>query len=219
MPRGMPFSLDDAREQVAAASRRLAGEGLVHGGAGNVSVRVGDRLAVTPAGSALRAVRAEDVAVVDIGGRALEGTPTSEIAMHLGIYARGGAGAVVHCHAPVATALSTVLDELPPVHYELVLLGGPIRVAPYATFGTPELAGHVLTALEGRSAALMANHGAVTLGATADEAVERALVLEFCCEVYWRAAAVGAPRLLDEPALRAAAAAFAGQRSIDDMSG
>jgi len=218
----MDPSIDAAREQVAEASRRLAAERLVHGGAGNVSVRVGERVAVTPTGSALRDLTAADVAVVDLDGRPSGGggpAPTSELSLHLGVYRSRDALAVVHCHAPIATALSVVLDELPLVHYELALLGGAIRVAPYATFGTRELAGHVLAALEDRSAALMASHGVVTLGSTADEAVERALVLEFCCEVYWRAAAVGAPRLLSQQSLDAAAAAFAGQRSIEDMSG
>ena len=216
----MDSSIDVAREQVAAASRRLAAERLVHGGAGNVSVRVGDRVAGTATGSALRDVVADDVAVVGSDGRAFGGpAPTSELGMHLGIYRTFDADAVVHCHAPIATALSTVLDELPLVHYELALLGGVIRVAPYATFGTAELAAHVITALEGRQGALMANHGIVTLGATADEAIERAITLEFVCDVYWRAASIGAPRLLSEQALREAGAAFAGQRSIVDMSG
>ena len=218
----MQLSIEVAREQVAAASRRLAAERLVHGGAGNVSVRAGERVAVTATGALLRDVQAGDVAVVDLDGRPLEAdgpAPTSELAMHLGVYRSRDARAVVHCHAPIATALSVVLDELPLIHYELALLGGTIRVAPYATFGTEALAGHVLAALEDRSAALMASHGVVTLGSTADEAVERALVLEFCCEVYWRAAAVGTPRLLSQQALDAAAAAFAGQRSIVDMSG
>jgi len=218
----MEPSIDAAREQVAAASRRLAAERLVHGGAGNVSARAGDRVAVTPTGSALRDLEAADIAVVDLDGRPLGGgatAPTSELSMHLGVYRSRDAGAVVHCHAPIATALSVVLDELPLVHYELALLGGAIRVAPYATFGTQALADHVLAALEDRQAALMASHGAVTLGATPDEAVERACVLEFCCEVYWRAAAVGAPRLLSQQALDAAAAAFGAQRSIVDMSG
>lgn len=216
----METSIEAACEQVAAASRRLAAERLVHGGAGNVSVRAGERVAVTPTGSALRDLEPGDVAVVDLDGRSLEGPPaTSELGMHLGVYRSRDDRAVVHCHAPVATALSVVLDELPLVHYELALLGGTIRVAPYATFGTQELADRVLAALEDRSAALMASHGAVTLGASADEAVERALVLEFCCEVYWRAAAVGAPRLLSQQALDAAAASFQTQRSIEDMSG
>jgi L-fuculose-phosphate aldolase len=79
----------------------------------------------------------------------------------------------------------------------MLLLGGAVPVAPYATFGTPELAKGVLDALEGRSAALMANHGAITLGADADAAVELSVLLEWACTVYWRAAAVGSPRTLD----------------------
>jgi L-fuculose-phosphate aldolase len=117
----------------------------------------------------------------------------------------------VHTHAPVATALSTLLAELPCVHYEMLALGGAVRVAPYRTFGTPELAEGVLEALEDRSAALMANHGTVTYGDSLALAVERAHLLEWASTVYWRAAAIGSPRVL-----RAGAA---GQRSMLDMSG
>jgi L-fuculose-phosphate aldolase len=80
----------------------------------------------------------------------------------------------------------------------MLLLGGPVPVAPYATFGTPELAEAVLDALEGRSAALMANHGAIAHGPDLDAALERSFLLEWACTVYWRAAAIGAPRSLDE---------------------
>jgi L-fuculose-phosphate aldolase len=209
-----------AREAVAAAARALADERLVHGAAGNVSARDGEHVAITPTGVPLAGVDATDVAVVAMDGRRLEGPPpSSELALHLGVYRRYEAGAVAHCHAPFATALSTVLDELPCVHYELALLGGPIRVAPYATFGSSELAVGVVAALEGRAAALMANHGAVVLGADPREAVSRTVLLEWISQVYWRAAAVGTPRVLDERALDAAAAAFAAQRSIVDMSG
>ncbi len=97
----------------------------------------------------------------------------------------------------MATALSCVLDELPCVHYQMLLLGGAVPVAPYATFGTPELASSVLDALEGRSAALMANHGAITQGPDVTTAVELSLLLEWACTVYWRAAAIGSPRTLD----------------------
>jgi len=212
--------MQDAREQVAAVSRRLAEERLVHGSAGNVSVRTGDLVAITPTGSVLARLEPDDVVVVDLDGRLVEGTrePSSELDLNLGVYRRYDAGAVVHCHAPVATALSTVLDELPCVHYELMLLGGAIRVAPYATFGSPELAANVLDALDGRSAALMANHGAVAVGADAWQALERTILLEWVCEVYWRAAAVGDPRPLGERELAAAAAAFQRQRSMLDMS-
>jgi L-fuculose-phosphate aldolase len=131
--------------------------------------------------------------------------PTSEIDIHLGVYRRRAAGAVVHTHAPMATALACVLDELPCVHYTMEALGGPISVAPYERFGTAELASGVLDALEGRKAALMANHGAVVLGADPDDAVESALLLEWACTVYWRAAALGEPRVLDAKRRRAVA--------------
>jgi L-fuculose-phosphate aldolase len=98
----------------------------------------------------------------------------------------------------MATALSCVLDELPCVHYQMLLLGGTVRVAPYETFGTPELAAATLDALEGRTAVLMANHGALVYGADAAAAVEASLLLEWACELYWRAAALGTPRTLDE---------------------
>jgi L-fuculose-phosphate aldolase len=97
----------------------------------------------------------------------------------------------------MATALSCVIDELPCVHYSMLLLGGTVKVAPYATFGTPELASAVGEALEGHTAALMANHGAVAYAGTVADAVERSLLLEWACTVYWRASALGQPRTLD----------------------
>ncbi len=187
------------REQVAAQSRRLAAEGLVLGTAGNVSARQGDLIAITPTGARLADLRAELVTVVDPDGQVVEGSlaPTSELDLHLGVYRRYRAGAVVHTHAPMATALSLVLDELPCVHYQLVELGGTVPVAPYRTFGTVELAEAVLDALDGHTAALMANHGAITHGADLDTAGSRALLLEWGCELYWRASSLGVPRVLD----------------------
>jgi L-fuculose-phosphate aldolase len=189
-----------AREQVAAAARRLAAEGLVIGTAGNVSARDGEHVAVTPTGAELAELEPGQVTVVDMDGGVVEGElePTSELDLHLGVYSRYDAGAVVHTHAPMATALSCVLDELPCVHYQMLLLGGPVPVAPYETFGTAALAEGVLRALEGRSAALMANHGAIALGPDLDQAVERSLLLEWACTVYWRARAIGEPRELGE---------------------
>jgi L-fuculose-phosphate aldolase len=194
-------TLEREREQVAAACRRLAAEGLVVGTAGNVSARDGDRVAISATGAVLADAATEHVTVVDMDGRVVDGqlAPTSELDLHLGVYRRYDAGAVVHTHAPMATALSCVLDgELPCVHYQMLLLGGPVRVAPYATFGTPELAETVLDALDGRTAALMANHGAITHGASLESAVELSLLLEWACTVYWRAATLGTPRTLDE---------------------
>jgi L-fuculose-phosphate aldolase len=191
--------VEAAREQVAAAARRLADGGLVLGTAGNVSARAGELVAITPTGAVLGSLSAEQIAVVDLDGDHVDGelAASSELELHLGVYRRYDAGAVVHTHAPVATALSCVLDELPVVHYQLLLLGGAVRVAPYATFGSPELAELTLDALRDRGAALMANHGAIAHGPDLDTALERSLLLEWGCEVYWRAAALATPRVLD----------------------
>jgi L-fuculose-phosphate aldolase len=168
-------------------------------------------VAVTPTGARLETLEPEQVTVVDLDGRVVDGelAPTSELGLHLGVYRRYEAGAVVHTHAPLATALSCVLDELPCVHYQMLLLGGVVRVAPYATFGTPELAEAVLDALDGRTAALMANHGAIAHAADVDAAVELSLLLEWACEVYWRAASIGKPSLLGEEELGAVLSAVA----------
>ena len=192
--------LHSEREEVAAAARWLAAAGLVAGTSGNLSARSGDRVAVTPTGAVLAELEAGDVTVVDLDGAPVAGrlAPTSELDLHLGVYRRYDAGAVVHTHAPMATALACVLeDELPCVHYGMLMLGGSVPVAPYATFGTPELAAAVLDALEGKTAALMANHGAINHGPDVGKAVEGALLLDWACGVYWRAAAIGSPRALD----------------------
>ncbi|MFJ1735588.1 class II aldolase/adducin family protein [Streptomyces sp. NPDC088254] len=193
-------ALGQERAAVADACRRLGAEGLLIGTAGNVSARVGELVAITATGAVLAELTPEQVTVVDLDGKIVAGAlePTSELELHLGVYRRHGAGAVVHTHAPMATAVACVLDELPCIHYQLLALGGTVRVAPYATFGTPELAESVLAALDGRSAALMANHGAITHAPTLDKAVENALLLEWACGVYQRAAAMGSPRVLDE---------------------
>jgi L-fuculose-phosphate aldolase len=203
------MKLQRERERVAAASCLLAEKGLVLGTAGNVSERAGELVAITPTGAELDGLTAEQVAVVDLDGGHVDGelAATSELDLHLGVYRRYGAGGVVHTHAPMATALSCVLDELPCIHYQLLLLGGPVRVAPYRTFGTPELAQVTLDALDGRAAALMANHGAIAFGADVDAAVKQSLLLEWGCELYWHAAALGEPRVLGEEDRQAVIAA------------
>jgi L-fuculose-phosphate aldolase len=201
--------LSEERRKVAEACRALASEGLVQRTAGNVSARAGELVAITPTGAVLAELEAEQVTVVDLDGRVVDGelAPTSEADLHLGAYRRYEVAAVVHTHAPVATALSCVLDELPCVHYEMLALGGAVRVAPYETFGTPELAAAALDALEGRSAALMANHGTIAVGAGLDTAVDATRLLEWAATVYWRAALVGEPRVLDSKQREAVVAA------------
>jgi L-fuculose-phosphate aldolase len=200
--------LEHERHVVADVARRLAAAGMALGSAGNVSARHGRFVAVTRAGATLATVTSEDIVVVGVDGSPVEGTasmppPTSELALHLGAYRRFGTGAVIHSHAPVSTALACVVDELPAVHYQMVALGGPVRVAPYATFGTPELAELTLDALQDRYAVLMANHGALTIGEDLEAALERAQLLEWTATVYWQAAAIGSPRTLSSAQLDA----------------
>lgn len=189
------------REDVASAARTLAAEGLLIGTAGNVSLRVGDLVAVTGSGVVLGAARRADVVVVRLDGSYVEGVlaPTSELDLHLGVYAdRPDVGAVVHTHAPFSTAVACALTELPVLHYQHLLLGGATRVAPYATFGSSELAGHVRAALEGRQAALMANHGSVVVAATMQQAVDHAVLLEWLCTLHHRASTLGPVRPLTD---------------------
>lgn len=200
--------LDDARAAVADAGRSMITDGLVTGTAGNVSVRVGDLVAVSPASMPYSQVGPGDVSVVDLDGTVVDGPhpPSSETPLHLAVYADTDAGAVVHHHGLHSTAVSLVADELPAVHYYVVRLGGPPRVAPYATYGTPELASSVQQALAGRTAALMQNHGAVAHGADLDEAYERARLVEWLCELYTTAAPLGRPRVLSSDELAAVVA-------------
>jgi len=188
------------REQVAEAARRLAHEGLLVGTAGNVSAVRGDLVGITASGVVLAGCRPDDVTVVTPAGAVVEGelAPSSELSLHLGVYADTDATAVVHTHAPYSTALACVLEDLPVIHYQQLLLGGAIRVAPYATFGTPELAAFVREALEGRQAALMASHGSVTIGSSLHAAVENALLLEWLAALYQRASVIGTPRVLTQ---------------------
>jgi L-fuculose-phosphate aldolase len=203
--------LEAAREQVAAASARLADEGLVVGTAGNVSVRAGDHIVVTPTGGVFGAMTADEMSVVDMDGQLVDGRlePTSELALHLSLYERMGAGAVVHTHAPFGTALSCVVDEVPAVHYSMLMVGGSLRVAPYATFGTEELAENVQQALEGRTACLMQNHGVVGYGPDLGYTLEAALLVEWACSLYWRARAIGTPTAMTDEQMQDVAAQVA----------
>ncbi|GHH73632.1 aldolase [Streptomyces sulfonofaciens] len=193
-------ALARAWDELVAAARRTVADGLVVGTSGNVSVRVGDTVLVTPSGVAYDRLTPQDAVGVDLEGRQVLGTltPTSELPMHLAVYRTTSAAAVVHTHAVHATAVSTLVPELPLVHYMSAALGGPVRVAPYALYGSDELAGNMLRALEDRSGCLLQNHGTVTYGSTLEQAYDRTAQLEWMCRVWLTASALPdrAPSLL-----------------------
>jgi L-fuculose-phosphate aldolase len=191
--------LPEARHAIVTTCQELSRSGLVVGTAGNVSVREGDLLAVTPSGLRYAELTPELVGVHRLDGAPVEAPlgPTSELPLHLAIYAaRPEVGAVVHTHSVAATALSTLVDEIPSVHYYMAMFGGPVLVAPYATYGTETLARNVVHALRDRTGCLMGNHGAVTVGPDLVTAHDKSIYLEWLCEVYLRASSAGSPRLL-----------------------
>lgn len=196
--------LKDERHELCAVGRRLAETGLVTGASGNISVRRGDLVAVTPAGMMLDRMEPADCPVVNLSSQLVEGerAPSSETPMHLALYDATPAAAIVHTHSTYAAVVATTMSELPPIHYNTLLLGGVVKVAEYATYGTPELAENVRRAMEGgKRAALMANHGGVAIGRDLDEAFENARLLEWLCGVYVRAKMIGEPRVLTDAEL------------------
>ncbi|GAA0422181.1 class II aldolase/adducin family protein [Streptomyces luteireticuli] len=197
------------RAEVLATARRTAAEGLVVGTSGNVSARLGEMILVTPSGVPYDRLGPEDLVAVDPDGRPLGAglAPTSELPLHLAVYRATGAAAIVHTHAVHATAVSTLVDELPAVHYMTAALGGPVRVAPYALYGSDELARHALAALDGRTGCLLRNHGTLTYGATPEQAHDRTAQLEWMCRVWLAASGVPGrtPTLLSPDQLAEAA--------------
>ncbi len=195
----------ELREQVIATARAMSGANLNRGRAGNVSVRwqvAGEqRFLITPMGMAYEALEPADiVAMKPDGSWSGARAPSSEWRFHRDIYAaRPEAGAIVHAHAPFATALACLRRDIPPFHYMIARFGGAtVRCAPYATFGTQELSDAALAALEGRCACLLANHGMIVFGPDLPAALELAVEFEALCEHYWRACAIGTPALLSD---------------------
>ena len=201
-------NLQIAREQLVSHCGRLAADGLAVGAAGNMSVRIGDQVAITPSGVPYADLAPGDVCVVTMSGDEIDApeTPSSELPMHLAIYAATEAGAVVHTHSAEVIALSAGNDELPAIHYAIAGLGGPVRVAGYTRFGSAGLAAAAVQALDERRAAILQNHGAVCYGRTLPEAYDRAVLLEWLARVYRLARSYGEPRILSAAELDEVAA-------------
>jgi L-fuculose-phosphate aldolase len=181
--------LAQERQELAEAGRRLAARGLVIGTSGNLSLRVGDLVAVTPTGGVISELTADQMTVIGLDGALADGdlAPTSEVPLHLAIYRTTFATAVAHTHATTSTAIGLVADEIPLIHYAMLNLGGAVRVAPYACYGTEELARHVVKALEYKQAALMRNHGSIAIGSSLAKATDNLELLEWAAQTYHQA--------------------------------
>lgn len=193
-------------ETVAAAvvsiAKAMDEAGLAPNKSGNVSCRDGDGFLITPSGVPYRDLVPADIARLDATGnvRAASRRPSSEWRMHTAIYRqRADVRAIVHTHSPGATALACAHRGIPAFHYMIALAGGDVRCAPYATFGSDELAAHAVSGLEGRRATLLANHGVVTVGVSLPAALAVAVEVENMARQYLALLAAGLePRILDE---------------------
>lgn len=199
------------REQLLLQTMQaLARDGLNTGASGNASLRLPTGMLITPSGVPCEQLAPEQMVAMRLNGAA-EGTwrPSSEWHLHAAIYrARPDVQAVVHCHSRSATALASCRRELPPFHYMLAMLGGPVRCAEYALFGSEALAQACVTALGERHACLLANHGQIATGVSLAQALTRAQLLESLAGSYLDALAAGGPVLLNERELADATERF-----------
>ena len=187
------------RTEVVRVAQLLRTRGLAIGTSGNVGARLADgRIAITPSTMDYDEMTAGDIVIVEPDGSPTEGRhqPSSELRIHLEVFAaRPDVRAIVHTHSPFATAWATTRRDLYAIHYILAMLVGPgrntIRVAPYATFGTVELARNAVTTLGADHAVLLANHGAVAVAGSLASALGRAERIEELAMLSWRAEQIG----------------------------
>jgi L-fuculose-phosphate aldolase len=187
------------RQAIIDACRRMNKSGINQGTSGNISIRHGDGLLITPTSVPYDSMTPEQIVFMTMDGSFATGQkPSSEWRFHLDILkSRADVNAVVHAHPPYATILAIMGMEIPPVHYMIAAAGGDtIRCAPYATFGTAELSEHAVNALEGRLACLLDHHGMIAIGRTLDKAMWLAVEVETLARQYHGCLQIGKPPLL-----------------------
>ena len=207
------------RRDIVEQARAMNALGINQGTSGNISARCGDTMLITPSATPYDAMQPEQVAAMPLDREAAWTgplPPSTEWRFHRDILrARPEVGAVIHTHATYCTTLAILGREIPAVHYMIAAFGGPsVRCAPYARFGTAELAAHALVALEGRNACLLANHGMIVAGPTLAKAMWLAVELETLAKQYCLALRIGTPIILSDAEIGETMASFAtyGQR-------
>ncbi|MBE3015523.1 aldolase [Microbispora sp. NEAU-D428] len=185
------MSEPDLREELVAAAHSLFQRSLTHGRTGNISVRAGDRVLITPTGSSLGSVRADDLAVIDLDGSHLGGRkPSKEAFLHLAVFrARPEATAVVHTHSTYSAAVSCLADVdpdnvLPPLTAYFVMRVGRLPLLPYHAPGDDALGPLAESAARAHRALLLGNHGPVAAGSTLSEAVDALEEIEETAKLF-----------------------------------
>ena len=190
----------ERREALVMHYRQLIDSGLGTGSSGNLSLRVSGGMLITPTGIPAEHLCPEQLVSVSLEGNVADGQllPSSEWHMHAAVYRdRPEIQAVVHCHSRYATILACAHRPIPAIHYMIAVTeSDSVPVAPYATFGTTALAESVVTALRGRLASLLANHGQLAIGRNLDQAMRVAEEVEELAAIYWGSLAIGEGEVL-----------------------
>lgn len=195
--------MEKARQELVEYGIKLVDSGLTKGTGGNLSVfdREHGWMAITPSGIDFHQIQAEDIVILDLKGKLVEGTrkASSEWEMHLDQYReRDDMNAIIHAHTMYGGVLSCLRWELPATHYMIAVAGPTVRVADYATFGTPELARNATEAMKERKAVFLANHGILAGEKDLLNAFNVVEEVEFCSEIYVKACGIGQPVILSE---------------------
>jgi L-fuculose-phosphate aldolase len=196
------MNYSDAKHLVHQAAVRLNAIDLIRLSAGNISYRTQDgKVAITPAGVAYDLMIPEDIVIIDVEGAIIDSEggrrPSSEFLLHTTILKHlPDVNAVVHTHSSYAITFAALARELPPICIELLITGGPIPVAPYATSGTIDVGKNVVNIMLERpelKGCLLMNHGLVTIGETLEDAYSYALDIETGARIYHQAIQIGEP--------------------------
>ncbi|QTJ54004.1 L-fuculose-phosphate aldolase [Dolosigranulum pigrum] len=195
--------MKEARDQLIAYGKKLVETNLTKGTGGNLSIfdREAGHMAITPSGIDFFEIQPEDIVIMTLDGDIVEGerTPSSEWVMHKIFYEnREDIDAMIHAHTMYATVMATLRWDLPPSHYMVAVAGKNVRVADYATYGTPELAENAYEAMKDRRAVLLANHGIIAGAQDLLNAFNIVEEVEYCSEVHIKAKSVGEPVILDD---------------------
>ena len=196
--------LQKEREMIVAYGKRMLSAGLTRGTGGNLSIydRNLELMAITPSGIPYEEIEAEDIMIMKLDGTIVEGnkTPSSEHAMHEIVYrTREDVGAMLHVHSTFAVTLACLNEDLPALDYRVAYSRErSVKCAPYASFGTPDLAVNALKTMGNQNAVLLTNHGMNVVGPDLPKAFAIAEQLEFCAELYVRARTIGKPVILPD---------------------
>ncbi len=218
--------MEKERDAIVRFGKKMLTARLTSGTGGNLSIfdrRLG-LVAISPSGIEYDEMAPSDVVVVDMNGSTVEGSrkPSSELNFHMAVYRRrSDVQAVVHTHSPYATTIACLNWEIPAVHYLVAFSGRKVPLAPYATFGTVELAANVAAALGDCNAVLMANHGLVTVGSNLPTAFAAAEEIELVARIYYQTKCIGEPVIIPDEEMSRVMEKFAtyGQKGSPSVNG